>query len=307
MGVGNPRPSAPFFLLTDIIRCWEVDGPLFDRLDAKKRAPITAIPTPYRRWNIQCRDEGGGVGLARGWYIVYGAKTGTGKSIMGINLAVKAFREGHKVAYVSLEMSLEQLMTRAMAVFSGISVVRLEHGKEYAPADADTVKTDWLGWAERHHGSLWLNKDPVSHIEDLLAIMRDMIVVQGCTFLVVDYIQLVWTGNAANILDRITEVSNGVRAMTKEHNVVTVGLSQFHRQGSRSDTSPVPTDLMGGSPLENDADQVLLLDHTSYDAYDAGDKLRYTVLLAKNRHGSCGEIPVVFDKKTLRITERAND
>ncbi len=289
--------------MSDGIQCWEVDDDLFNRLDEKKKAPITAIPTPYPKWNRHCRDEGGGEGLARGWYVVYGAKTGTGKSIMGINLAVHAFRTGHKVAYVSLEMSLEQLMTRAMAIFSGIHVTRLEHGPDYEPLDANTVKLGWTGCAKKNGGALWLNKDAVSHLDDLLAIVHDMVAVQGCSFVVVDYLQLIWTGAASEILHRITEVSNGVRAITKKHNIVTVGLSQFHRQGSRSDASPVPTDLMGGSPLENDADQVLLLDHTSYDDYSAGSQLRYTILLAKNRHGSCGSIPVVFDKSNLRITE----
>ena len=289
--------------MTNVIQCWAMDDALFDRLDKKKRDPITAIPTPYPRWNRQCRDEGGGIGLARGWYVVYGARTGTGKSIMGINLAVHAFKLGHKVAYISLEMSLEQLMTRAMAVFSGISVQRLEHGPDYSPADANTVKLNWMGQEERTGGKLWLNQDPVSHLADLLAIMRDMVVVQDCSFFVVDYIQLVWTGPGNEILNRITEVSNGIRALTKQHNIVTVALSQFHRQGSRSDQAPVPTDLMGGSPLENDADIVALLDHTSYDNYDSSPLLRYKILIAKNRHGACGDIPVVFDRKTLRIYE----
>ena len=279
----------------------EINDDLFDELDAFKRLPIDVVPTPYPTWNHMCRDEGGGEGLARGWYVVYGAKTGTGKSIMALNLACHAFRQGEKVAYISLEMSLPQLVTRAMSIYSGISVRRLEHGTEYSPLDAKTVKTDWAGQRKRNGGTLWFNTDPVSELPVLVDMIRDMVMKKHCRVFFVDYLQLVWTGRATEILDRITEVSATIRRLTKIYGLTTIGLSQFNRMASRADTPPTCNDLMGGSPLENDADQVVLLDHTTFK--DHGNGLGYRIILDKNRHGETGTFPALFDRRTLRITE----
>ena len=220
---------------------------------------------------------------------------------MALNLAVHAFKQGERVGFISLEMSLPQLVTRSMGIFSGISVKRLEHGDDYSSRDAQTVKMEWAGQKKRTNGSFWLNPDPVSKLDELSEVFRDMVCIKHCRFILIDYMQLVWTGNARQILDRITEVSGMVRRLTKVWSVTTVALSQFNREGSRSENPPVPTDLMGGSPLENDADQVVLLDHTSLK--DHPDGYEYKIILAKNRHGETGAFPALFERRTLRITE----
>jgi replicative DNA helicase len=68
---------------------------------------------------------------------------------------------------------------------------------------------------------------------------------------------------------------------------------------------------MGGSPLENDSNQVVLLDHSRSKRIERPDPMTgYTVvhketflLIDKNRHGQQGEIPVIWDFGTLRINE----
>ena len=44
---------------------------------AEQAKPVDAVPTPLPTWNMHCRDDGGGVGLARGWHVTIGAATGT--------------------------------------------------------------------------------------------------------------------------------------------------------------------------------------------------------------------------------------
>ena len=89
-------------------------------------------------------------------------------------------------------------------------------------------------------------------------------------------------------------------------NVVTVGLSQMNRQTSSNRVdSPFAQGLIGSSSLENDADQVLLLDHSRYEKGNRSAKT--WALLAKNRHGSQGDIPIEWDYKTLRVREALPD
>ena len=78
--------------------------------------PVEAIPTPFPMWNQQCRDEGGGVGLALGWHVVIAGSTGHGKSLLAIGMAAKAIMDGETVAFMSLEMSTPQLASRLYAI-----------------------------------------------------------------------------------------------------------------------------------------------------------------------------------------------
>ena len=106
-------------------------GAVLDQLNKQKLEPITAIPTPLAKWSKHCRDEGGGVGLALGWHVVIAGATGVGKSLLALNIAAEAIRNGRRVGYISLEMSEQQTATRFQSIVSGINIKRLEHGEEF--------------------------------------------------------------------------------------------------------------------------------------------------------------------------------
>jgi replicative DNA helicase len=59
--------------------------------------------------------------------------------------------------------------------------------------------------------------------------------------------------------------------------------------------------LIGSSSLENDADQVLVLDHSRYARQ--GDLAKSWAILGKNRHGGTGSIPIEWDFRTLTMRE----
>jgi hypothetical protein len=103
-------------------------GDTLDRIKARKLEPIDAVPTMLPTWNAHCRDSGGGVGLARGWHVTVGAKSGRGKSLIALNLAAAAVVYGERVAFISLEMTQEQLATRFLAIMSGVTIRDLEQG-----------------------------------------------------------------------------------------------------------------------------------------------------------------------------------
>ena len=119
---------------------------------------------------------------------------------------------------------------------------------------------------------------------------------------ITDYLQLAWAGNAQSMFDRITEVSHVVRGAAEEFGLVSIGVSQFNRQTSTSGEKPTIQGVAGGSSLENDSNQVVLLDHTTYK--QTGKTTAIMKLdLAKNRHGPIGTIPVMWNYRNLRATE----
>jgi replicative DNA helicase len=271
-------------------------------LEQAKLAPLDVVATPYPTWNRICRDEGGGKGLARGWHILIGGNTGLGKSLLAINLAVHAVKQGEKVAFISLEMSKAQCMTRYMAIFSGGAIRKLEWGSGYDKETAYTATSLIEENHQRNGGLLLTNERVVSKLSDIVAAMRYLHEYEGCSYFITDYMQLAWAGNAQNIHERITEVSHAIRGQAVDLRAVSIGVSQFNRNVSGDTKSPIIQGLMGGSALENDSNQVMLLDHSTYQ--ETGESSAIIKLLAaKNRHGGRGEVPLMWDYTTLRARE----
>jgi KaiC/GvpD/RAD55 family RecA-like ATPase len=284
---------------------------LLDELHAnellqRKLAPIDAVCTPFVSWSSVCRDEGGGEGWARGWHLTAAARTGVGKSVFALNAAWAAMRQGHRVLFVSLEMSQPQLETRMLAIASGLDVRSLEQGPHLDPqahqkaAEALTTAYDQAG------GQFISNRRQLHSLKHVERTIRRAAEYDGARLVIVDYLQLA----AADPNDprEVTIASHAVRRLAQDLNITTLALSQFNRETSKDTGRPTVHGLMGGSAIENDSDQVLLLDHSRMTRVPApGEGWQAYALLAKNRHGPTVEIPIEFSSRTLRMRERQPD
>lgn len=279
-------------------------GAALARLKIEKQKPIDAAPTPYATWNAACRGAGGGEGLARGWHVTLAANTGFGKSLISLNMAARGVIAGEQVTYVSLEMSPSESLTRYMAIMSGEHASRLDAGKWFDGDSFDRATRCIEGWYERSGGAIHCNRHSLSDLEDIIEGMQYQHEYNGSRYFIVDYLQLANMPGAKSDLERITKVSHAIRGFSAEHNVITVGVSQYNRETSKDrENPPTPQGLMGGSALENDSAQVLLLDHTTYAREESTQSARATLTLAKNRHGPQAKIPLVFNYKDLSIGE----
>ena len=281
-----------------------ISGDTLQHLLDEKLAPIDAVPTPLPLWNTLCHGGGGGVGLARGWFVTIGANTGTGKSLMGLNLAHQAMLAGETVAFLSLEMGRSELATRFMAIASGSPVVELEQGPQFNAVTFDRARRQLDGIREMSGGHLLVNRRPLSKLADVVASIRYYHEVHGARYFVVDYLQLIWTANTHSINDRVELVAHQLRDLTHSLNVTMIGLSQFNRQTSALRAErPVAQGLMGGSAIENDSHQVLLFDHSRFERQ--GQAANTWLIMDKNRHGGVADIPVRWDYQSLRLLPRA--
>jgi replicative DNA helicase len=282
----------------------ELSSTKLDELLVLKQQPIDAVPTPLSKWNARCRDFGGGVGLARGWHVTIGGNTGHGKSLLALNMAKAAAQYAQNVGFVSLEMSWPELATRYMAIVSGERVNGLEPGVGLDVHAHQRASRAVQRITEKQGGRLITNERPISQLEDVEDAISYLFEYEGCRFIVIDYMQLARVAGSRDLLEAVTTISASVRWSAKKHKLVTIGLSQLNRETSKNyNDPPTPQSLFGGSPIENDSDQVMLIDHSSYSRNGITNTARQTLLLGKNRHGPCGPIECEWNYDNLRIAQ----
>ena len=182
---------------------------------------------------------------------------------------------------------------------------KLERGSTYDPAEAEAVAEKIAEMRERTGARFYAADDTIHEPTEVLRRLEEFSD-KGCRLIVVDYLQLLAARDSERLFTAVSNASAFVREFARTEGVVTIGLSQFNRPTSGNySESPIVQGLMGASSLENDSDLVLLLDHSRYER--EGDIARTWAILGKNRHGSTGEIPILWDYRTLRVREGLPD
>jgi KaiC/GvpD/RAD55 family RecA-like ATPase len=279
----------------------DVGMDVFESMLHKAQQPVDALPTMWPTWNRACRMYGGGVGLARGWHVVVAGGAGVGKSLVALNLTAEALLGGHSVGWVSLEMSREQLLLRLLGIATGRTLRDLEPGAMFDPDAFAAASYTLIEKMAMASSRLVMAERPSRDVVEVDRLMGEAID-QGCRLIVLDYLQLVSVSEALKMDDAMRRVSATVQSRAYRQNVNTLALSQFNRSTTADrDNAPTIYGLMGGSSLENDADQIILLDHTSKKHTPEGITLNAE--LAKNRHGEVATIPLLMNTRTLRMRE----
>lgn len=288
----TPPPTAPVVWFTPDLIAGEI---------ARNARPIDATPTGFALWNRACRDDGGGVGIARGWHVTIGGASGNGKSLSALNLTGTALKHGTSVSYISLEMSQSQLITRLLAMATDTLIRCIERGGEYDPADYRFAAEQFQAALDAAGSRFAVIQRPDPTWPVLDRAMNEA-VDGGATMLVIDYLQCIDMPSTRDLHERTMAASKAIVRFAQRHNVTTVALSQFNRATTFNGKEPPSIHgLMGGSQIENDSDQVILLDHSSNRITPRGRETK--LLLAKNRHGPQAEVPVYWDRSTLALRE----
>ena len=109
---------------------------------------------------------------------------------------------------------------------------------------------------------------------------------------VIDYLQLMSTGKRSeNRVQEISQLTRGLKIMAKELDVPILLLSQLSRAAEqRQGHKPMLSDLRDSGSIEQDADIVLFLYREDYYEEDTENRTDAQCIIAKNRHGSTGEV-----------------
>jgi len=271
---------------------------------------VEAVPTPWPGLNTECRGDGGRIGLALGWHVILAGGTNMGKTNLAMNMASRIVQEGYACMIVSLEMARHQIQQRIYSILSGIESDRLARGElkpdvigELHAMDHRVTETSGLP------PLLMVNDKPIRNIYTITARLNEYRERYGIRVFIIDYLQLCQTGTDEDRRRQVMEISAQLMAYAHQHSALTIGLSQFNRGTSKDKMrSPEVEGLTESSSLENDADMVLLLDHSKYAVDTLCPWLHRTWLkIGKNREGAKGSIPLEWDWKTYRCREADPD
>ena len=233
--------------------------------------------------------------MGKGDLVIVGARPGMGKTSFAMNIAVNVAKSSKKaVAIFSLEMSGEQLVTRILSSEAMIDSSRLRTGQLQGD--------DWENLA----GVVTSLSGCDIYIDDTSAIstaeMKSKLRrIKNLGLVVIDYIGLMQsTAHTDNRAQQVGEISRNLKIMAKDFGIPIVCCAQLNRgTESRSGDGKKPTlaDLRDSGSIEQDADIVLFLSRDEYykdisgsDAQGSDSANTAEVIIAKNRHGSVGNV-----------------
>lgn len=239
-------------------------------------------------------------GWAPGRLYAVGARPAVGKSVLGLQAAAYAARNGIPAVVFTLEMSKAELNRRLLAQVAEVPYKRID---EQTVTDDDMRKMveaqglmyDWpLRIIDTSQMSVPLMRQALRHLSRRRPV----------GLVVLDYLQLMASpaGSKAPRQEVVADFSRSLKLLAKEFDCPVICISQLNRNSEqRADKLPGLADLRESGAIEQDCDVVLLL-HREHDAVEELKREKLMVSVAKNRHGATGAIQLRFEGWFQRAT-----
>jgi len=234
--------------------------------------------------------------------IILAARPSMGKTALALNICQNAaIKAGKSVGIFSLEMSKEQLVDRLFASMLGVDSWKLQKGK------LDDTDFQNMGpiMDELNNANIFIDDSVGSSIPELRAKARRLQMEHGLDMLMIDYMQLMSTGNASyagNRVQEISEISRALKQIGRELHIPIIALSQLSRAvESRPGNIPQLSDLRESGSIEQDADIVMMMYREDYYEEDSDRPGLTDVFIRKHRNGPIGRVELMFKKDHLRF------
>ena len=257
-------------------------------------------------------------GLKPSEMFIIAARPSMGKTSFAMNLVEHFCLNLNLPSMVfSLEMSAFQLVERLL-------YARARFDKSKIMKGFDPVKQDLLNIKkaseEIKNCKLFIDDTAGISINELRAKARRKKKEEDIQVIAIDYLQLMRSNSkqAQSSREReVAEISAGLKGLAKELNIPIIVLAQLNRgPESRVGSSggggkPRMSDLRESGSIEQDADMVGLLYRSAYYADNQEDRDeqdgKAQLVVAKNRNGPTGDVPLTFIKEIMRFESRAWD
>jgi replicative DNA helicase len=237
-------------------------------------------------------------GLRRKDLVVLGGDVGSGKSALGLGVAIRAAASGVPTVYFSGEMGPERLMERALAIEGRTSIDDLRQSQL---DDASRAAVGAAALKLRDHPLVFrplLGADP----EEVRSAL-DM--GPSRQLLVIDSLQLTAPPRPASRLeDRVALAVRDLKALAVERDLAVLVTSQLaHHRAARPDPRPTLDDLGGFGAIKQNADLILMIYREEMYRPGQGVEGATELIVAKNRNGPTGFVDLYFYPRWLRFVD----
>lgn len=250
-------------------------------------------------------------GLQKSELIVLGARPSLGKTALALDIARHAAaKAGVTVGIFSFEMSREQVIDRFIAAESQVPLWKILTGRVTDDAEFQMIQAalDRLSDAP-----VFIDDTPSLNVMQMRSMARRLQVEHGLGLLIVDYLQLIKPRvNFESMVQQVTEISHGLKALARELKVPVLAVSQLSRAVDQRDHKmPRLSDLRESGSIEQDADVVLFIYRKDRDVLDVPEEEQNVALIniAKHRNGPLGSTTLKFDAErvSFRSIEKRYD
>lgn len=274
--------------------------------DLQRKGERTGVETRFGRLDAILG------GLQRGDLIILAGRPSQGKSAFTQNLIERVARQGNVVLFFSIEMGKEQIAERAGIAHAQVESSRVRNGI-LQPEDWDSI--DGAMW-ELERLRVWVDDSPRISTAQMRARARRIKKKEGrLDLIVVDYLQLIqdtwekgWSKN-----DYVGQVTKRLKALARDLDVPVIVICQMSRDiEKRADKTPLLSDLRDSGEIEQDADVVIFLHTPAKKSSGVGvnDEVPpeelcgiRQLIVAKQRNGPVGRVPVMFHKRFMVFSD----
>jgi replicative DNA helicase len=255
----------------------------------EKGETMTGLTTGFR-----ALDEVIGGYNASDLMIVAG-RPGMGKTALALSLSNEAAKAGHRVLFISLEMSSEQLIKRWLSLETGLNAGILNRGKY----ESDHVKT-LVEYSQGRREHIYIDDEASITLGELVAKVRRHQAKNGLDVLFVDYIQLIKSQviKGRTREQEVAEISRTLKLLAKDLSITVVALAQLSRGvEGRQDKRPMLSDLRESGAIEQDADIIIFPYRPMYynrEDFNPNNPEEAELVIGKNRHGEAPIVDCVF-------------
>lgn len=242
-------------------------------------------------------------GFSRGELNIFAGGSGSGKSLVMMNIALSWLQAGLSGVYVSLELSEELCALRTDAMLAGMSTKEIRKDIDQTELKVKLVS--------KKAGQYRIKALPAqSNINDIRAYIKEVQVQTGIKvdFIMCDYLDLLMPISAKvspnDLFVKDKYVSEELRNLAKELNVLFVTASQLNR----SAVEEVEFDhshISGGISKINTADNVFGI-FTSRAMRERG-KYQIQCMKSRSSTGVGMKIDLDYNIETMRITDPGED
>lgn len=284
--MSNDAGGAGYAASRDFVR------PLIDELERrmKRDTDLSGITTGFEGFDHAT------LGLDPGWFVVIGARPSVGKTAFALNMARLQLRGGHRVGFLSLEMTADKLIERLVAGGAKVPHADIRSGR-FGTSQLVRLNEALGNYVD---APLYFYDRIHPDLNSVLSVARRMRYREQVDVIYVDYLGLIQNSSARQRWEQMLEVSAALKQLATKIEVPIVAMSQLTRgsEGQR----PTLAALRDTGAIEQDADVVAFL-HPSSNRPVIGEKRPVDLIIAKNRHGQTMDVPLEFQGDYMRFQE----